>query len=512
MATAMVASCAGSPSRTRSSPLPDLTPQLIDAGMYERYVHWRDGYRQWRQGKAIGAKGEVAPTAGQLEENMQHFKCRYPDQAIFKFRQTVSFWIPVLFLEGSLLFAVASLFGASGKHFWPQYADVLIDPPCFAGGLLFIAGGYMTYFEVINTGAERGSRKQYILFTWSELQRKHNVKFESLAGAIAYFVGAVIYQIPCTVALFADEISPTWRPVLFAWPSLIGAICFVLGGVCECAHNHVFSFHFDKLAWWGSALNFLGDVCFLVAVYPQLPSHQVDMAIFVGCVLFAGGSIMSLLMWKSNQFGLTLLPQLHAGVSNRGMRVVTKLQTDGAVALPEDMPEDVMRRSFSLRGVFFVLVYTFTAAMIIVNGCFYTGHHGGNIQSFCIAVQQIFSLVVIHMILVLHSAGFQRLPNMQPFRCLFQIVRLLGLAMMLHSLLVFYVFLGKADDLPQKFHALRARRPLALAVQRLPTAHVRLVFLVLVVMLFWLRARKLRSQKVRSMRGAQVIQCDAAGV
>lgn len=416
------------------------------------------------------------------------------------------------FLEGSLLFAVASLFGAMGKHQWPQYAHMLIDRPCFAGGILYIVANYMIYFEVINIGVNKGSPKKYVLFSWSELQGKYHVKFASIAGAIVYFLGAVIYQIPCTAALFADQISPTWRRVFFAWPSLIGSICFVLGGVCECVHNHVFSFQVNKFAWWGSVLNFFGDICFLVAVYPQLSHHQADVVVFVGCILFVGGSIMSLMMWKSNQFGLTLLAQLNAVSSDRGVKVLAQRQSDGAVALPEDITDDVIRRSFSIRGIFFVLVYTFTAAMIIVNCCFYMGHPDDNIRSFCIAAQQMLNLVVIHMILVLHSAGFQRLPHEQPFRCLFQLVRCLGLAMMLHSLLVFYVFLGQAEDLPKKFVALRARRPLALAFHRLPTAHVRLAFFLLVLTLICFRIWRPRGQKVKVKHETQVVRCDAEAV
>eukprot|EP00434_Breviolum_minutum_P024319 symbB.v1.2.021476.t1/scaffold1792.1/size124732/11 len=41
------------------SMLPDLTERLKQQGQYEKYVKWRDGYRQWRSGGSSGSKGEI---------------------------------------------------------------------------------------------------------------------------------------------------------------------------------------------------------------------------------------------------------------------------------------------------------------------------------------------------------------------------------------------------------------------------------------------------------------------
>lgn len=45
------------PSSSRQ--LPDLTQRLVDAGIYDRYVEWREGYRAWRSGAPHGAKVDL---------------------------------------------------------------------------------------------------------------------------------------------------------------------------------------------------------------------------------------------------------------------------------------------------------------------------------------------------------------------------------------------------------------------------------------------------------------------
>eukprot|EP00435_Cladocopium_sp_Y103_P044140 s1190_g12.t1 len=47
------------PRETSISMLPDLTERLKQQGQYEKYVKWRDGYRQWRSGGISGSKGEI---------------------------------------------------------------------------------------------------------------------------------------------------------------------------------------------------------------------------------------------------------------------------------------------------------------------------------------------------------------------------------------------------------------------------------------------------------------------
>lgn len=54
--------------------LPDLTERLKEAGMYDEYITWREGYLRWRQqkpgkrGDGKGAKGEIASGMGRMND------------------------------------------------------------------------------------------------------------------------------------------------------------------------------------------------------------------------------------------------------------------------------------------------------------------------------------------------------------------------------------------------------------------------------------------------------------
>jgi hypothetical protein len=67
-------------------------------------------------------------------------------------RNTVSFWVGVFFVEGSILFIVGSAAAAFHPHAeWRQQA--LIGYPYFAGSVTYTAGTYLGYYEVQKTPA-----------------------------------------------------------------------------------------------------------------------------------------------------------------------------------------------------------------------------------------------------------------------------------------------------------------------------------------------------------------------
>eukprot|EP00971_Amphidinium_carterae_P175982 3488453-Amphidinium_carterae.1 len=112
--------------------LVDLTPRLVEYGIYGEYQRWRDDYMKWRQGSAKGSKGEA--TIVSLEEaaanDRDAYKFWYPDQFSFRIRQTVSYWIAVFCFEGAVLFAMAAVFGWCGyMERGHMFAEVLSARP-----------------------------------------------------------------------------------------------------------------------------------------------------------------------------------------------------------------------------------------------------------------------------------------------------------------------------------------------------------------------------------------------
>ena len=71
--------------KVQSCSWPDLTERLKEAGAYEKYVEWRDGYLRWRQGSSSGAKGEISST-----KSVQH-KAIQEDSTSNSFQHSNSF-------------------------------------------------------------------------------------------------------------------------------------------------------------------------------------------------------------------------------------------------------------------------------------------------------------------------------------------------------------------------------------------------------------------------------------
>ena len=75
----------------------------------------------------------------------------------------------------------------------------------------------------------------------------------------------------------------------------------------KCSQRH-------KLAFWTSWLNGLGGFVFFVSglgcVIPVdvVQSTLYPLGYLIGSVLFLGGSVGALMMWKLNQFGYVLSP------------------------------------------------------------------------------------------------------------------------------------------------------------------------------------------------------------
>mmetsp|Transcript_54328 Transcript_54328/g.117577 ORF Transcript_54328/g.117577 Transcript_54328/m.117577 type:complete len:540 (+) Transcript_54328:71-1690(+) len=440
------------PPRAKSSPgLPDLTTTWDDSDLNEKYMIWRNDYKAWRMGFATGARGE-ATVEGLRNTNDANFRYWFPDQAAFDFRKTISYWISIGMLEGSILFAFGAYFSMSPTR--PEYSRLLVDRPYFIGSLFYTFSTYMLVFEMINLDVKKGEPKHYFLCSWSELRSKYHLELWSVGGALIYFVGALLYQIPSAAALVSERVPQEWRALVFSWPATLGAFCFVLGGVCECVHNRVLFTRPDRLVWWVSVFDMIGDSFFLLACNPRLSHHHADLSVLVGSLVFIAASTLSLLMWKSDQFGGTLLEQLNEAARSEP-KLVSALQENGTFM--KRLTSSVEPRTFSARSIFFLQVYALTAAVMIVNCCFYGGNGDDtNIRSFCLAVQQAFNLVVVSMVLILHSAGIQRLPKEQPYRLLMVLVRFVGIVTLLHTVLVFYVFLGEAENFPKTMNSFKS--------------------------------------------------------
>ena len=199
------------------------------------------------------------------------------DSQDYRFRNTVSFWIAVSFVEGSLLFICGALASALAlREAWKQRG--LVEFAYFAGSLFYTLGSYLGFFQVINLGRDR-----IRLFACSGTSR------EAYWGSLLYLVGALFFNVGCVEGLLPAALR-TRR--LFFWglyytPFVVGAACFVLGALIECRLNaHV---RCSTPVFWLCFWYLLGSLLFLLAAICGWP-HQARENGLVN-VPYAAGSL-----------------------------------------------------------------------------------------------------------------------------------------------------------------------------------------------------------------------------
>jgi hypothetical protein len=204
--------------------------------------------------------------------------------------QRLSWWIAVLFMIGSGLFAFAGF--------------VSIDSPdtgwlnrvFFAGSLFFTSAAYMQWLEAVNGDVEDAANG-WCWFAW----RPRNLGY--MAGLIQ-LVGTVLFNFNTADAMIA---SLDWEEAdLLIWtPDLLGCICFLVASYLAYAEvsNAWASLQPRHLSWWIGVINLLGSVAFFFsALYAFTGPDQLGMDAarmasiytFSGALCFMLGSFLLL--------------------------------------------------------------------------------------------------------------------------------------------------------------------------------------------------------------------------
>merc|ERR1740121_3215670 len=116
-------------------------------------------------------------------------------------------------------------------------------------------------------------------------------------------------------------------------PNLIGGTLFVAGGFCEVFHNRDRSPAY--IEWWAAWTDFVGCIAFFIGVVCGLipatgQAGQMGYAVGISC--FVASGILFITMWRSNDFGFTLLRQLNDALRAGGHVSLTKVDS-GNVAI-----------------------------------------------------------------------------------------------------------------------------------------------------------------------------------
>lgn len=448
---------AGSPTHVAlgsdGKPLRSFSTELKAAGYYHQFLEYRDGYRKWRLGDADGATGDV--TAEQLEAKAKKstFQYYYPDSVAFKFRETVSYWIMLLFFEGSLLFTFA--YGLVIYH-WdshPRFRGIIPERPNFGGAVCFTIGAYLGYFEVINIGIKLD---EPVVYVWLREFRKwrdsHDLELDSVVGTLSYFIGAMIFNVPCIEPFLPDSLCglEAREAYLVMWPSIIGSVFFVAGGLMELIHNKIWRTRPNKAVWWVAVCDFLGSLLFLVSSFPADMiggPYWVHMGYFAGSVCFAVASAAGLAMWNCGEYGLGLLRQLNLVARcehEDGLQL--GVASDGATVAHHTISEtdvigEPVKQPFSYRRFIFLMIYATCGTIAILNLCINQGNSELLAWEVSIELHQVVTAIIIHLVLALHSSGMSRMPKDQPHRCLMYLTRITALIMLANCTLDSWYFL-----------------------------------------------------------------------
>jgi hypothetical protein len=146
----------------------------------------------------------------------------------YRFRDTVSYWIAVMFIEGSILFAIGA--AASMFHNLEEWQETaLVDCAYFAGAICFTTGAYLGWFEVINVGREG------LCFVATS-----GTSVEGYYGSLSYFIGTLFYNVQTTAVLFfpdgwSSSAGYEWAVIWGA--TTTGGIFFTLAAIIELRHN-----------------------------------------------------------------------------------------------------------------------------------------------------------------------------------------------------------------------------------------------------------------------------------
>jgi len=271
--------------------------------------------------------------------------------------------------------------------------------------------------------------------------------------------GALCYTVS-QVAGFCS-LAEEMKDYLVEWPLVVGGFLFFVGGFCELIINDVHKSLPTTLVWWVSSCNFIGGVTFWLSACPCV--FAGDTAAYVGLFgdcMYMTAAILAMLMWRGEQFGGAIIPALNkiqrddcslrvqvdasTGVSHivasRPAEPGGRLDArDGALL------EDVLNPKLSVRSIIFIQVFVLIGFVQEVVCCLcmhvlceQEGYSAIFRRHLNVFLTSFTNVVMVHMILVVYAACVT-VPNEEPYRTLFIMVRFASIIVLANTVLTVQV-------------------------------------------------------------------------
>jgi energy-converting hydrogenase Eha subunit A len=207
----------------------------------------------------------------------------------------VAWWIGVLFMFGSLCFALGALPG-----FVSAVGVDADNATFFLGSLFFTTAAGLQYLETVNASPVAGERHpgdRVRLITWEPHRIDWWASAVQLIGTLCFNVSTLAAWLS---GLGAEHAARwVWRPDAY------GSVCFLVASAlawAEVGHRWV-SWQPRRISWWVAALNLGGSIAFgvsAVAAHVVPDSGQprnvelVNLGTFVGALGFLIGAFLLL--------------------------------------------------------------------------------------------------------------------------------------------------------------------------------------------------------------------------
>lgn len=200
-----------------------------------------DTPRDVKPTETLGVVGHHTGDSGSGTDEDADFELIVPTWRTWNFTRTLSYWIAILYLEGSVLFVIGGAFSMTelvGQDL--RLEQGLVDGPYFAGGVCFGLGAYCGVLQVLNVH-NKDSKRQLVWCgscrQWSKAAK--TVGKSAAAAYLTYFVGALLFQVGVGGGLVQNKQVSTCILLQFGINSvcLIGIV--IIGAANACVDVHV---------------------------------------------------------------------------------------------------------------------------------------------------------------------------------------------------------------------------------------------------------------------------------
>lgn len=202
---------------------------------------------------------------------------------------SVTWWIAVLFMIGSALFAVGSGSALLGT---PASGTVF-----FVGSVFFTGAAYLQILEVVNEpDALTQKRPRTAMWRWEP----HKIGWWA---AVVQLVGTLLFNMNTFEAM--RTLSPIAEDRLVWAPDAVGSICFLVASYLAYAEvcRRWTAWQPRNISWWIAVINLLGSVAFGISAAASVvivqtgelwSAHASNLWTFVGAICFFVGAYLLL--------------------------------------------------------------------------------------------------------------------------------------------------------------------------------------------------------------------------